>query len=74
LTKYEINTVIADGGGAMGFVIRLHVPSGEGPQLIGRVPSAGAALQLLREWRDDNPDSWVEFVQLPNMRPSGHAA
>jgi hypothetical protein len=58
----------------MGFVIRLHDPSEQQPRLIGRVPTALDALALVRQWRDENPDAWVEFVRPGSMTPSGNAA
>lgn len=58
----------------MGFVIRLHDSSGAQPRLIGRVPTALDALALTREWRDQYPDAWVEFVRPGSMTPSGNAA
>jgi hypothetical protein len=58
----------------MGFVIRLHDPAERRPRLIGRVPTASDALKLVREWRETNPEAWVEFVRPTTRRPSGNAA
>jgi hypothetical protein len=57
----------------MGFIIRLHDPSGQQPRLIGRVPSAFEALALVRQWRDANPNAWVEFIRPGSMHPSNAA-
>ncbi len=57
----------------MGFIVRLHQPSHQRPLLIGRVLTAADALALVRRWRDDNPDAWVEIVP-PHRRPTGLTA
>lgn len=53
----------------MTFIVRLHQPPSKSPTLIGRVFTAADALSLLRRWRDDFPDAWVEVVP-PGCRPS----
>jgi hypothetical protein len=54
---------------AMAFVVRLHRPAEPEPRLLGRVFTAADALALVRQWRDDFPDAWVEIVP-PHRRPS----
>ncbi|MFN8556918.1 MAG: hypothetical protein U0531_06060 [Dehalococcoidia bacterium] len=51
----------------MGFIVRLHRPSENRPRMIGRVLTAADALTLVRRWREDFPDAWVEVVP-----PGGH--
>ncbi len=53
----------------MGIVIRLHHPAESNAVVIGRTRTAGEALALVRQWRDDNPDAWVEYV-APATRPT----
>lgn len=53
----------------MGFIVRLHQPSEQHAILVGRVATAADALSLVRRWREDFPESWVEIVQ-PSLRPS----
>ncbi|MBI2759807.1 MAG: hypothetical protein HYX51_00065 [Chloroflexi bacterium] len=57
----------------MGFIVRLHESTGGRPTIVGRVHTAGDAFALLRRWREDQPDSWVEIVP-PFIRPRGEAA
>lgn len=58
----------------MGFVIRLHDPTEKRPRLIGRVPTARDAFKLVCEWRETNPEAWVEFIRPHTVHPSGTAA
>ena len=53
----------------MGFIVRLHQPAVPAPVVVGRVRSAADALTLVRRWRTDFPDAWVEIVP-PRIRPS----
>ena len=61
----------------MGFVVRLHDQSSQRELMVGRVPSARDAFHLMRAWREEHPEAWVEITApaaSPSFRPYGDAA
>lgn len=57
----------------MGFIVRLHNHTDERPLMVGRVPSAGDAVAMLRSWREQYPEAWID-IRRPGPRVSGGVA
>lgn len=56
---------VPPGDAVMGFIVRMYDSDSDRMLLAARARSAGAALDLLRQWRTEQPGTWISIQPRP---------